>query len=485
MGISLVLVKTDVKIVENKKVCPVSLQYKFKGTYKRFPTHLYIEPKFWKSGVISNRCPNYNDINKRISSIRSRIEKIITEIIELKGIPTPELVKEKFEKKKEIQIKKQPQIRKKFWLSYDQFLKDKSRHHRGYTKTLITLRNTLEKFEMDTKNTLTFDYINIGRFETDFKNYCLDIKLPNKKGSKEVVIGLSNNYVNKVLSNLKIFLSWCKSERIIDEVKKFKILKTLRNDVLVYLNTEEVKKMYDYKDFDFPKTYDDVVTINDKDKNGNQIQWNNLELVKDIFTFQCSVGCRWGDIHKMTVGMFKIEKGFFVWTMDKTKDSVIVPENPISLGIFIKYSKGKSLDQKLFPPYSQPRFNENIKKVGKILGFKRLVKREIMVGGDVRSGTEKDVFTYELLSSHSGRRSFIKNLIDLGTMDNWSIMKLSGHKTIGSFQKYVSVNKEDIIKGKELYSKEFDTEKDREIREFVRKYPMEVILPYYLKMKRS
>ena len=47
------------------------------------------------------------------------------------------------------------------------------------------------------------------------------IELPKKKDTKEVIKGLSNNYVNKVLSNLKIFLSWCKQERIIDEVKKY------------------------------------------------------------------------------------------------------------------------------------------------------------------------------------------------------------------------------------------------------------------------
>jgi integrase len=251
--------------------------------------------------------------------------------------------------------------------------------------------------------------------------------------------------------------------------------------VLVYLNTEEVKKMYDYTEYDYPKTYTNCEVVKDIDKDGKTIYWNNLELIKDIFTFQCSVGCRWGDIHKMNVGMFKIEKGFFVWTMEKTKDNVIVPENPVSLGIFRKYSKNKSLSQKLFPKYSQPNFNLHLKDIGKELGFKRLVKREIMVGGELRKGTEKDVFTYELLSSHSGRRSFIKNLIDMGTMDNWSIMKLSGHKTLSSFQKYVSVNKEDIKKGKDLYSKEFDENEDREIKEFIRKYPMEKVLGYYLK----
>jgi hypothetical protein len=60
-------------------------------------------------------------------------------------------------------------------------------------------------------------------------------------------------------------------------------------------------------------------------------------------------------------------------------------------------------------------------------------------------------------------------------------MKLSGHKTLSSFQKYVSVNKEDIKKGKDLYSKEFDENEDREIKEFIRKYPMEKVLGYYLK----
>ena len=32
----------------------------------------------------------------------------------------------------------------------------------------------------------------------------------------------------------------------------------------------------------------------------------------------------------MSVGMFKIEKGFFVWTMSKTKDNIKVPENGFS-----------------------------------------------------------------------------------------------------------------------------------------------------------
>ena len=59
MGISLILVKTDVKVKDGKKVCPIHLKYSNNGEYKRFPTKLYIEEKYWKEGKVSNRCPDW------------------------------------------------------------------------------------------------------------------------------------------------------------------------------------------------------------------------------------------------------------------------------------------------------------------------------------------------------------------------------------------------------------------------------------------
>jgi hypothetical protein len=57
---------------------------------------------------------------------------------------------------------------------------------------------------------------------------------------------------------------------------------------------------------------------------------------------------------------------------------------------------------------------------------------------------------------------------------------LKNKKEIIRITKLVEANKEDIKKGKDLYSKEFDELEDKEIREFVRKYPMEKVLSYYL-----
>ena len=36
-----------------------------------------------------------------------------------------------------------------FWVCYKQFLEEKKNYNRGYTKTLISLNNTLEKFEKE------------------------------------------------------------------------------------------------------------------------------------------------------------------------------------------------------------------------------------------------------------------------------------------------------------------------------------------------
>jgi integrase len=477
MGISFVIVKKDMKVKGKAEVCPIELKYSYNGDYKRFPTKEFVEVKYWKNGTISNRCPNYTQIQKRINVIRKKIEDIVTEILEDGSLPTPSLVKDNYHRTLDIQINKQPSP-KSFWVSFEQFYKEKQKQNRGYYKTILSTKNRLKDFEKANKISVSFDYVLHGRFEYDFKVFCWEIDMKEKKNNNVQSKGLSNNYINKLFSNIKIFLSWCRENRIITEVKKFKSEKIIRNDVLVYLNTDEVTKMYEYKDFDYPIVYDNVEIIKDYDKNSNVIYRNNLELVKDIFTFQCSVGCRWGDIHNMTVGMFKIEKGFFVWTMAKTKANVMVPENSISVGVFAKYSKGKSLKDKLFPKYSQQNFNQHLKQIGKQLSFNRLIKKEILVGGDIREETKTDKYLWELLSSHCGRRSFIKNLIDMGTMDNWSIMKLSGHKTISAFQNYVSVTKDDIKKGKELYTPQLAAKDKKEYFKVLNNIPKDILMKY-------
>ena len=108
-----------------------------------------------------------------------------------------------------------------------------------------------------------------------------------------------------------------------------------------------------------------------------------------------------------------------------------------------------------FPHLSTQKFNKHLKLLLKDLRFNRLVSKPKKVGSKIIDTEEKPLWS--LISSHSGRRSFTKNLIDLGTMDYQTIMKLSSHKTFSQFSKYISVITEDVMKSRKLYSMDSDT----------------------------
>ena len=59
MGISLIIVKSDSKEVNGKEVCPIQLKYSSNGVFKRIPTKIFIEPKYWKEGKIFNKDKQY------------------------------------------------------------------------------------------------------------------------------------------------------------------------------------------------------------------------------------------------------------------------------------------------------------------------------------------------------------------------------------------------------------------------------------------
>jgi hypothetical protein len=56
-----------------------------------------------------------------------------------------------------------------------------------------------------------------------------------------------------------------------------------------------------------------------------------------------------------------------------------------------------------------------------------------------------------VISSHSGRRTFIMNLLSKG-IDYKTIMTMTGHSDVKSLMKYVSVGSERIELGRDIYS---------------------------------
>lgn len=98
-----------------------------------------------------------------------------------------------------------------------------------------------------------------------------------------------------------------------------------------------------------------------------------LAVQRDIFVFQCLIGCRVGDLLKMTKS--NLIDGAIEYIPRKTKEgrplTVRVPLNQTAKEIVSRY---KSLDgDKLLPFISEQKYNLAIKRIFKAAGLKRLV----------------------------------------------------------------------------------------------------------------
>jgi len=167
-----------------------------------------------------------------------------------------------------------------------------------------------------------------------------------------------------------------------------------------------------------------------------------LAVQRDIFVFQCLIGCRVGDLYKMTKD--NVMNGAIEYVPRKTKEgrpvTVRVPLNATAKEILNRYPDGS----KLLPFISEQKYNASIKDMFRLAGLTRMVT---IINPTTREEEKKPL--NELASSHLARRCFVGNLYKQ-VKDPNLVGSLSGHKE-GSkaFARYREID--DDIK-KELIS---------------------------------
>lgn len=147
-----------------------------------------------------------------------------------------------------------------------------------------------------------------------------------------------------------------------------------------------------------------------------------LSIQRDIFIFQCLIGCRVSDLYRMR--RESIIDGAVEYIPTKTKgerpEVVRVPLNPQAVELVRKY-KAKSRGP-LFPFISSQKYNDCIKEMLRLAGIDRIVT--IL---NPTTGEEEKRPIYEVASSHMARRTFIGNLYKK-VKDPNLVGCLSGHK---------------------------------------------------------
>jgi integrase len=95
--------------------------------------------------------------------------------------------------------------------------------------------------------------------------------------------------------------------------------------------------------------------------------------------------------------------------------------------------------KKVIPIVNNPDFNVNIKEIGRLAGIFEAVKFSYKKGNkDIEVIKPK----YGWITSHTCRRSFCTNEFLAGTPVEL-IMKISGHKSLQDFYKYIRITSEE------------------------------------------
>jgi integrase len=148
----------------------------------------------------------------------------------------------------------------------------------------------------------------------------------------------------------------------------------------------------------------------------------SLEVQRDIFVFQSLIGCRIGDLYRMTKS--NVVNNAIEYIPRKTKEgnpvTVRVPLNEKAKTILEKYKN--TTGNKLLPFISEQKYNVAIKKAFELAEINRIVTiLDPLENEEVRKPL------YEVASSHMARRTFIGNIYKK-VKDPNLVGALSGHK---------------------------------------------------------
>lgn len=263
--------------------------------------------------------------------------------------------------------------------------------------------NKLEDFEEHTGKRYRFEDINLD-FHRDFITYCRD------------KAKLNDNSIGSIISRIKTFCREIEMEGYtVNPQYKSSNFNAPKNETYdTYLNDDEINKIFNH---DFSEN-------------------ERLDNTRDLFIIGLRTGLRVSDF--LRIKKENILGNVINITTQKTQQNLTIPIHPQFQEILDK--RNGSFPNKI----SDQKFNKYIKDVCEEVEINTPTFGAKM-DEDTKRKVAKIYDKYELISSHTCRRSFATNLF-LAGIENSVIMKATGHRSEKQFLAYIKATQDEHIK---------------------------------------
>lgn len=338
-------------------------------------------------------------INRAIQHYEDMAEEVFYHFEQSKTIPTTQEYKDKFN----TAIGKLTKTTKQnIFDDYNEFIISESKENSWTIATTLkhrTIRTHLYNFSPQLQyKDLTEKGLN------QFIDYMLSLDAGEDSTMR-------NTTIKKDLNILKWFLRWATRKGYNHELAYITYkpkLKTIPRKI-IYLEWNELMQVYNTP---IPphKQY--------------------LQRVRDKFLFCCFTSLRYSDMEALRWSNVHTEHIEIVTV--KTNDPIRIELNDYSKEILSRYPRK---GEHVFPPITNQKMNEYLKELCKLSGIDTPITQTYYCGNQRIERTQPK---HELITTHTGRRTFICNALMLGIAPN-IVMKWTGHSDYNAMKPYIEI----------------------------------------------
>lgn len=280
----------------------------------------------------------------------------------------------------------------------------KSRYKDGTIKNYTGFISQLRNFQKGYRKILRFEDVSLEMYD-NFVEFFQDK-------------AYSPNTIGRLIKTFKIIMRSAEEEGLhsnrVYTDKRFYLITAPVDSI--YLTDEEIDKI---KNLD----------LADKPKH---------DQVRDIFLLGTQTALRFSDYGRIRPHHIQEngDESKLIIEMQKTEQKVTIPLNSLAKEILNKYNY-------YIPHVTVQILNGHIKEIGKWAGIDQPIEVTKYRGSEK---TKEVLPKYELISSHTARRSAATNMLKSG-LDLDHVRRITGHTTFISLIKYIKLTEDEVYDG--------------------------------------